>query len=62
MNGDPRFLVAEAGKAADLAEFILEVGWKYAHLSECGHTVAEVTLCPCGGGPPLRQVKLTEET
>jgi hypothetical protein len=60
-NGDSRLVTTEAGRAQDLAELVLETGWKYAALTCCGELLAEVTLCSCNGGPPVRQVVITPE-
>lgn len=56
MDGEPRTMTAEMGSAADLAAWILYTGWKYARLTCAGRLAAEVALCSCGGGPPVRQV------
>lgn len=58
MNGDPRVVAAEVSSAEDLTSVILNTRWKYAQLSQSGRVIAEVTLCPCTGGTPTRQVKL----
>jgi hypothetical protein len=55
-DGEPRSLTAEAASVGSLASAILDSGWKYARLTCCGELVAEVALCPCNGGPPVRQV------